>query len=100
MVSQGIKQAGCPMLIMQRTKNTSVLLTNGEHEMKIYVFDMYHHEKYGSMVKLGLDFPDSYKIYREEVACAIRLGISLPEARRYIFNMRRAHHENNPRYTH
>ena len=35
-------------------------------------------------VGFGFEFPESYKILREEVSVAMHLGMTLPEARRHI----------------
>lgn len=86
------------MLVVQRAKKASVLIDDGINEMKIYVIDIYQHGEYGKMVKLGLQFPESYKIYREEMACAMKLGISLAEARQHIHQMRMKN-EPNTEYT-
>lgn len=74
------------MLIIQRVKGHSIVMDDGiNSDMRIHVLDIYMDEMYGKMVKLAFDFPQSYKIYREEVACAIKHGMTLYEARKHIY---------------
>lgn len=74
------------MLVIQRTKGSCVLIDDGiNSDLKIQVIDIYTDNVYGRMVKLGFDFPESYKIYREELACAIKLGIPIEQAREYLY---------------
>lgn len=73
------------MLVLQRTKGSSILMHDGvNYDMRIKVIDIFHDNYRGTVVKLGFEFPESYKILREEVAVAMHLGMTLPEARRHI----------------
>jgi len=77
------------MLVIQRTKGSSIFMDDGINSgLEIKVLDIYVDHSHGKMVKLGLAFPESYKIYREEVACAIKLDISLEQAREHLVRQR------------
>jgi sRNA-binding carbon storage regulator CsrA len=77
------------MLVIQRTKGSSILMDDGINSgLEIKVLDVFVDNLHGKMVKLGLAFPGSYKIYREEVACAIKLNLSLDQARKHLVRQR------------
>ena len=73
------------MLVLQRTVGSSILMHDGvNYDMRIKVIDIFHDYHRGMVAKLGFEFPESYKILREEVSVAMHLGMTLPEARRHI----------------
>lgn len=83
------------MLVLQRLKGNSIVIDDGvTSDIRIHVLDIYVDNSWGKMVKLGFDFPESYKIYREELACAMKLHMSLDEAREYLCGQKRGYGNN------